>query len=81
MCELNDQQLNEFSVKVSEVLQDRLQGLSLMQEQSLDHALVRVLMRHGGKVSEVTPEEIEGAYEVMLEVALPTYSEFFQQRD
>ena len=81
MCALNDQQLNEFSIKVADVLQERLQGLSLMQKQSLDHALIRVLQDHEGKVSEVTSEEIEGAYEVMLEVALPTYKEFFQHQD
>ena len=52
-----------------------------MQKQSLDHALIRVLQDHEGKVSEVTSEEIEGAYEVMLEVALPTYKEFFQHQD
>ena len=64
----DQQQLNDLSQRVSEVLGDRLLELSPPQEGILDKALGRVLMHNNGQADQVTPEEIEGAWEMIEEI-------------
>ena len=60
-----EKQLQIMSNKVAQVLGERLEGLSRGQEASLNKALGRVFDSHQGQASQVTEDEIEGAYQVM----------------
>jgi len=71
----DQQQLNALSQKVAEVLGDRLLGLSPPQEGILDKALGRALMHNNGQADQVTPEQIEGAWEMIDEVWGPAFNE------
>ena len=61
-----------ISELVAQVLgQKRLQALSKPQENALDGALDRMLQRHKTHQT-ITPQEILGAYELVVDHVLPT---------
>ena len=57
-------QLDLLAQKVVSVLGPRLEGLTKQQENILVNRLNSILIRHQGQAESITPEEIEGAYEI-----------------
>jgi hypothetical protein len=51
---------------VASTLGDRLPGLVKQQKNILDNRLDSILARHQGQAQSITPEELEGAYEIAL---------------
>ena len=50
--------------KVSSTLGNKLEGLLKQQQNILDNQLDSILARHHGQADSITPDEIEGAYEI-----------------
>ena len=71
----DQQQQIALSQKVQTVLGDRLMNMSKPQATVLNNALDRVLLANKGDASKVTPEEIEGALEMVEEVWGPVFNE------
>ena len=65
-------QLEILMKKVASTLGNRLRGLTKQQDNIMDNQLDSILNRHQGQVQSITPEEIEGAYEIaMLHIYIP----------
>ena len=65
-------QLELLMKMVASTLGDRLQGLTKQQDNIMENRLDSILNRHQGQVQSITPEEIEGAYEIaMLHIYIP----------
>ena len=65
-------QLDLLMKMVASTLGDRLQGLTKQQDNIMENRLDSILNRHQGQVQSITPEEIEGAYEIaMLHIYIP----------
>lgn len=75
---LDQQQQIRLSQKVQTVLGDRVLNMSKPEVGILNHALDRVLMNNNGQADQVTPEEIEGALEMVEEVWGPAFKEAHQ---
>ena len=58
------EQLDLLIEKVASTLGNRLEGLLKQQQNILDNQLNSILARHQGQAESITPDEIEGAYEI-----------------
>ena len=45
---------------------DRLEGLTKQQDNIMENRLDSILARHQGQAESITPEELEGAYEIAM---------------
>jgi len=66
--EFTAKQIDDLARVVARVIGDKLSGLSKPQRDILNHQLSRVLRSRNGDVSQVTDEQILGAYEMIDEV-------------
>ena len=57
-------QLDILIKKVSSTLGNRLEGLLFQQKNILDNHFNRLMIDHNGLAESITPDEIEGAYEI-----------------
>ncbi len=62
--EYEPEQLDLLIRKVSSTLGNRLEGLLKQQKNILDNHLNRLMIDHNGEADSITPDEIEGAYEI-----------------
>ena len=62
--EYDPEQLDLLMKKVASTLGSRLEGLLKQQQNILDNQLDSILARHHGQAESITPDEIEGAYEI-----------------
>ena len=62
--EYDPEQLDILMRKVASTLGDRLYGLLKQQENILENQLNQLMIHHKGKAESITPNEIEGAYEI-----------------
>ncbi len=62
--EYDPEQLDLFIKKVAKTLGNRLEGLLKQQQNILDKQLDSILARHQWQADSITPDEIEGAYEI-----------------
>jgi len=62
--EYDPEQLDLLMKKVASTLGSRLEGLLKQQQNILDNHLNRLMIDHNGQAESITPDEIEGAYEI-----------------
>ena len=62
--EYNPEQLDLLIRKVASTLGNRLEGLLRQQGNILDNQLNQLMIHHDGQADSITPDEIEGAYEI-----------------
>ena len=62
--EFEPEQLDLLIRKVASTLGNRLEGLLFQQKNILDNHLNRLMIDHNGQADSITPDEIEGAYEI-----------------
>ena len=62
--EYEPEQIELLIHKVASTLGNRLEGLLKQQQNILDNQLDSILARHHGQADSITPDEIEGAYEI-----------------
>ena len=62
--EYEPEQLDLLIRKVASTLGNRLEGLLFQQKNILDNHLNRLMIDHNGQADSITPDEIEGAYEI-----------------
>ena len=62
--EYDPEQIELLIQKVASTLGSRLEGLFHQQKNILENRLNSILIRHQGQAESITPEEIEGAYEI-----------------
>ena len=62
--EYDPDQLDFLIRKVASTLGGRLEGLLKQQKNILDNQLNQIMMHHNGQADSITPDEIEGAYEI-----------------
>ena len=62
--EYDPEQVEILMKKVASILGIRLPGFSKQQDNILENQLNSILIRHQGQAESITPEEIEGAYEI-----------------
>jgi len=62
--EYDPEQLDLLMKKVASTLGGRLEGLFKQQQNILDNHLNRLMIDHNGQADSITPNEIEGAYEI-----------------
>ena len=62
--EYEPEQIELLIHKVASTLGNRLEGLLKPQQNILDNQLDSILARHHGQAESITPDEIEGAYEI-----------------
>ena len=60
----DSKQLDLLMKMVASNLGPRLKGLSKQQENIMENRLDSILNRHQGQAESITPEELEGAYEI-----------------
>lgn len=65
---IDQQQKTALSQKAKTILGDRVLNLSKPQAAILNMGLDRVLLANNGQADQVSPEEIEGAWEMIEEV-------------
>ena len=57
-------QLDILIKKVASTLGNRLEGLLFQQKNILENHLNNLMIDHNGQADSITPDEIEGAYEI-----------------
>ena len=62
--EYEPEQLDILMKKVASTLGNRLEGLLKQQQNILDNQLNQLMIHHYGQAGSITPDEIEGAYEI-----------------
>ena len=62
--EYEPEQIELLIHKVAATLGNRLEGLLRQQKNILDNQLNQIMIRHDGQADSITPNEIEGAYEI-----------------
>ena len=62
--EYEPEQIELLIHKVASTLGNRLEGLLKQQQNILDNHLNRLMIDHNGQAGAITPDEIEGAYEI-----------------
>ena len=62
--EYEPEQIELLIHKVATTLGNRLEGLLFQQKNILDNHLNRLMIDHNGQADSITPDEIEGAYEI-----------------
>ena len=72
--EYDPEQLDLLMKKVASTLGGRLEGLFKQQQNILDNHLNRLMIDHNGQADSITPDEIEGAYDIAtIHNGHPTY--------
>ena len=66
MMQYDPMQLDLLMKMVASTLGPRLEGFTKPQENILENRLDSILNRHQGQAQSITPEEIEGAYEIAM---------------
>ena len=70
--EYDPKQIELLTHKVAFTLGNRLQGLTQQQDNIMENQINSILIRHQGQAETITPEKIEGAYEIaMLHIYIP----------
>ena len=70
--EYDPKQLEILMKKVAFTLGSNLEGLLFQQKNILDNQLNNLMIDHNGQADSITPEKIEGAYEIaMLHIYIP----------
>ena len=59
-------QLDLLMKMVASTFGNRLEGLTKQQENIMENRLDSILNRHQGQAESITPEELEGAYEIAM---------------
>ena len=59
-------QLDLLMKMVASNFGDRLEGLTKQQDNIMENQLDSILARHQGQAESITPEELEGAYEIAM---------------
>ena len=59
-------QLDLLMKMVASTLGPRLEGLTKQQDNIMENRLDSILARHQGQAQTITPEELEGAYEIAM---------------
>ena len=59
-------QLDLLMKMVASTFGDRLEGLTKQQDNIMENRLDSILARHQGQTESITPEELEGAYEIAM---------------
>ena len=77
--EFTEKQIDDLARIVARVIGDKLSGLSKPQENILNRQLARVLRSRNGDVSQVTDEQILGAYEMIDEVWGAPFEAHYQE--
>ena len=77
--EFTEKQIDDLARIVARVIGDKLSGLSKPQENILNRQLARVLRSRNGDVSQVTDEQILGAYEMIEEVWGAPFEAHYQE--
>ena len=62
--EYDPEQLDLLIRKVASTLGNRLEGLLIQQQNILDNQLNQIMIHHDGQADSITPDELEGAYEI-----------------
>ena len=62
--EYDPEQLDLLIRKVASTLGNRLEGLLKQQQNILDNHLNMLMIDHNGQAESITPDEIEGAYDI-----------------
>ena len=62
--EYEPEQIELLIHKVASTLGNRLEGLLKQQQNILDNHLNNLMIDHNGQADSITPDEIEGAYEI-----------------
>ena len=62
--EYESEQIELLIHKVASTLGNRLEGLLYQQKNILENRLNSILIRHQGQAESITPDEIEGAYDI-----------------
>ena len=62
--EYEPEQIELLIHKVASTLGGRLEGLFKQQQNILDNHLNNLMIDHNGQADSITPNEIEGAYEI-----------------
>ena len=62
--EYEPEQIELLIHKVASTLGNRLEGLLFQQKNILDNQLNQIMIHHDGQAESITPDEIEGAYEI-----------------
>ena len=62
--EYDPKQLEILIEKVASTLGSQLEGLLYQQQNILDNQLNNLMIDHNGQADSITPDEIEGAYEI-----------------
>ena len=57
-------QLEILIKKVASTLGNRLEGLLFQQKNILENHLNNLMIHHNGQAESITPDEIEGAFEI-----------------
>ena len=66
MMQYDPMQLDLLMKMVASSLGPKLKGLSIQQKNILENRLDSILNRHQGQAQSITPEELEGAYEIAM---------------
>jgi len=66
MMQYDPKQLDLLMKMVASTFGDRLEGLTKQQENIMENRLDSILARHQGQAESITPEELEGAYEIAM---------------
>lgn len=69
--EIDQEQLNAFSQKVASTIGDELLQLLPQQKELLNNVLDRIFFRNNQQADQISPEEIEGALELVTEHLYP----------
>ena len=77
--EFSAKQMDDLAKIVARVIGDKLNGLSKPQENILNRQLGRVIRSRNGDVSQVTDEQIIGAYEMIEEVWGAPFEAHYQE--
>ena len=62
--EYEPEQIELLIHKVASTLGNRLEGLLFQLKNILDNHLNRLMIDHNGQADSISPDEIEGAYEI-----------------
>ena len=77
--EFTAKQIDDLARIVAKIIGDKLSELSKPQENILNRQLARVLRSRNGDVSQVTEEQILGAYEMIEEVWGAPFEAHYQE--
>jgi hypothetical protein len=71
LMEIDQEQLNAFSQKVASTIGSELKTLLPQQKKILNNVLNRIFLENNQQADQISPEEIEGALELVTEHLYP----------